>query len=283
MHKLTKTPLNCCLCPSEHHSRRFKKKDSYTYRKCHHCGLVFLDTDTLPQHSFYEDSLETIHHNSSRHAIEYWSIPQYFLKYQELFNHFFSERLDQLRSAGYQDGKLLDIGCGYGFFVHYCAEQGIEAEGLDTAAAQVEWAQQEWNLPIVQSSLEDFQPHHQYDAIVLADVLEHFWDPLKILQKIHTLMPTNGILAIQVPNLLGLKLPWGHRWGVPHHLWQFNHKTLRKLIERAGFAEVSASTGVLGITGMHERGGPTIMEHISIWLARKTNLGNRLLLICTKK
>ncbi|MBF0397328.1 MAG: class I SAM-dependent methyltransferase, partial [Desulfobacterales bacterium] len=166
--------------------------------------------------------------------------------------------------------------------VQFCKTQGIKAFGIDIEREQIEWARNKWGLDVCQASVENFQPGYSFSAVVMADVLEHVWDPVAALINIRSILEPKGFLVVQVPNLLGIKVPPGHSWGVPHHLWQFNQKTLTRIIVENGFEVISSSTGVLGIIGMYEKGFLSFKEQLYIWLAKKFHIGNRLMLICKK-
>jgi hypothetical protein len=77
-------------------------------------------------------------------------------------------------------------------------------------------------------------------------VLEHLHDPLRTLQRVHELLGVSGILAVYVPNFDYLRfkdtgllsLCRRGRWSDLHpqeHLFQFTPRSLRVLLEAAGF------------------------------------------------
>ncbi len=277
--------LSCAVCDPGQTFSRYRVVDGYQYLRCEGCRQVFLETDRNAQPTFYSDTFDYLASKKTvtRHSIEYWSVPQLFSKYRAVFNHFFNERLSHLRRAGYGNGPLLDIGCGYGFFVKYLQERGIDAVGIDTAAEQIAWANRHWQLDLQVCPVEDFQPDRQFEAAVMADVLEHVWNPVAVLSRVREFIKPGGLLAVQVPNLLGFKLPPGHSWGVPHHIWQFDRRTLGKVLRKSGYHELAFSTGVLGVIGMHEHGGPTFIQKLYMRFARHFKVGNRLLVICRRE
>jgi 2-polyprenyl-3-methyl-5-hydroxy-6-metoxy-1,4-benzoquinol methylase len=276
---------HCCICGEQEKTTPYCRRDNYQYVKCLVCGLVFLPDKNKVQDDFYLECTDVLKQERSRtkHSIEYWSVPSLYKKYNKVFEHFFDQRLKQLHKAGYENGPFLDVGCGYGFFVDFLnRKEGIHARGIDIAEEQIEWGKSNLGVSLTVSAAEDYNADEPFSAILLADVLEHLESPHLILSKLNTLLAPGGLLAIQVPNLLGVKLPSGHTWGVPHHIWQFSRGSLTKLLELSGFRFKSYSTGVLGVIGMYERGGPTLKEKLCIKFARKFRTGNRLLLIAEK-
>ncbi len=280
--------LACCVCGPRMTSRPYRRIDGFVYRRCKGCGLVFLATDQNVAAAFYRDTTKgdsprLAQDKAGRHSIEYWSVPRMFMKHRQVFERFFADRLDRLCQAGYSGGPRLAIGCGYGFFVKFLVDRGLPAAGIDTAAEQVAWARERWGLDLAVSAVEDFVPAAKQEAIVMADVLEHVWDPVAVLRQVRQMLVPEGVLAVQVPNVLRGLVPPGHSWGVPHHLWQFSRRTLGRVLAEAGFRVESWSTGVLGVIGMYERGGPSRRERLYMWLARRLKIGNRLLVLCRPK
>ena len=68
-------------------------------------------------------------------------------------------------------------------------------------------------------------------------------------------------------------------WGLPHHIWQFSRSSLRQLLNSAGFQIASMQTGIMGVIGVYERGGPSWSDQINWSLARTLGIGNRLAVV----
>ncbi len=280
-HRKIDDRLQCCICGPMQNTSFFCVKDGYEYLKCKNCGMVFLNKDRKIRNDFYNHVQNNID-DKKKHEIEYWSFPELYQKYQDVFEHFFKDRLNQIKKAGYNGGALLDIGCGYGLFLKFCKDQGLDVTGIETGEKQVAWAKENYGLDVRLSSVESYKPERLFNVAVMTDVLEHVEKPEKVLLKIACHLKPGGLIAVQVPYHIGIRLPPRHSWGVPHHLWQFSRKTLESLLVNTGFETVSVSTGVLGVIGMLERGGLTIIEKIYIWMAKYLRTGNRLFIIAKK-
>lgn len=270
-----KTLLSCPLHGSDSQVS-FGVRSGFALNRCTQCGLVYLAA--LPHNidrCFYDDTCTGDANLKNKDAIEYWSFPSYYIKHRSVFEFFFASRLNRILKACPGAQSLLDIGCGYGFFLDYAQKRlprvlGVE---LDPQVARAALAA---GLPVLNQAAEALVGEETYDCIVLCDVLEHLQDPLAVLRLCHRLLNPGGVLYVQVPNLLGFKLPLGHSWGLPHHLWQFGPRSLQMLLEAAGFGNVAHETGVLGVVGVLERGGPTLRNRLE-WLgARWFRCGNRL-------
>jgi SAM-dependent methyltransferase len=101
--------------------------------------------------------------------------------------------------------RVLDIGCGEGFFLERCREKGISAEGieLNSSAAQIARTK---GFAVHEESLEVFERSNRerFDAVCLFQVLEHVADPLDVFGNALACVKTGGILIVGVPNASGL-------------------------------------------------------------------------------
>ena len=92
--------------------------------------------------------------------------------------------------------RVLEIGCGAGFFVEALLELGIEAEGVDPGPQAQRAAAR--GLPIRPIWLEELRPTAPYDGIGMFELLEHLPDPITALQWSHR--HTFTVFACPMPN-----------------------------------------------------------------------------------
>jgi 2-polyprenyl-3-methyl-5-hydroxy-6-metoxy-1,4-benzoquinol methylase len=140
-------------------------------------------------------------------------------------------------------GRLLDMGCGYGYFLAACREKGYEVEGLDISEWAVRYATEELGLSVALGGLGGnalFQ--EKFDIITMWHFLEHTPDPHAALRSAKGWLKKDGILVVEVPNYQGTDAQkrwqdW-EGWSLPHHLWHFTKKTLGLLLQMHGFRVV---------------------------------------------
>ncbi|MCU0726292.1 MAG: class I SAM-dependent methyltransferase [Planctomycetes bacterium] len=138
-------------------------------------------------------------------------------------------------------GRLLDVGCGSGFFVAEARAAGFEAEGTEVSAAAVEFA---WGrgLPVHLGTLSRAGlPAGTFDVITLFEVVEHLPDPGGLVAEAAALLRPGGLLYLTTPNYGGLtRRLLGPAWSViaPEHVSLFTPRSLRILLRRAGLAPV---------------------------------------------
>lgn len=159
-----------------------------------------------------------------------------------------------LRAAG-PPGRLLDVGCGYGFFLRLAREAGWEVTGVDMDPMAVAYARDRLGVTARLGDLRELRvPPGSFDLVTLWNALDFVPDPLELLREVHRVLKGGGQIFIRTPNatwqllsfrLAGLlnRLGWGaafdQRLTFVFHLTSFSRSTLRLLLERAGFVPLS--------------------------------------------
>ena len=75
--------------------------------------------------------------------------------------------------------RLLDAGCGHGLLLDEARLRGWETVGLDLSAAAAAHARDRLGLDVRETPLEEFSDERGFDALVLADVIEHVRRPAR--------------------------------------------------------------------------------------------------------
>jgi len=157
--------------------------------------------------------------------------------------------IDEARGATGR-GKLLEIGCGEGWFLAAAQEAGYAVQGLDFSQAglarfnpQLQSRAQFGDAFEILGQLID--DGAKVDVCVMEHVLEHVVDPEALLAKLPRILAPGGVLAITVPNDFSPLQQSARAAGAvdrdfwvspPQHLNYFNAKTLALLLARMGFA-----------------------------------------------
>ena len=155
--------------------------------------------------------------------------------------------------ANIKGKSFLDVGAGEGFAMKYFQELGWNVFGIDHSshACMTHHPEliEDYVLGDIHESLVQLQQQSKrFDLILLDNVLEHMLDPLNILEITRALLARDGILVIEVPNdfslfqkyLLDKEKISSEFWVVsPDHINYFNRHGLRKLVESAGFQELT--------------------------------------------
>ena len=135
--------------------------------------------------------------------------------------------------------RLLDVGCGEGTFLLGARDLGWKVIGTEMNPAMARAAGLD-----VRGTIEEVQKANEapFDCITLWHSLEHMRDPRLTLRSLAKLLAPGGLLVVAVPDAGGLQARlFGPRWfhlDVPRHLYHFNQRSLKHLLEAAGFAIV---------------------------------------------
>ena len=203
--------------------------------RCEHCGLAYTNPRPTPSTiaAFYPPDYRPHRRprkmEQSRSARPLWT---------RLFGRPCNERRGTLPWHG--AGRLLDFGCGGGGFLKRMADRGWQVIGLDAAVGAVRRVQEELGLKALVGSLPhpDLQPG-SFDVVTMWHSLEHVHRPLAILREAYQLLVPGGRLVVATPNLESLPFYWfGQSWfglDLPRHLTHFTPKTLREMLQTAGY------------------------------------------------
>ena len=147
--------------------------------------------------------------------------------------------------------RLLDIGCGPGFFLATAIKRGWQGFGVEpsrqaAAHARSLGAQITEGLFTAQTAAT----LGRFDAVNLTNVLEHVPDPIAILKRAIGLLNSGGVLCVGVPNDFSpfqiaarSAMNTGDWWvAPPHHLNYFDFESLGALVERLGLKITDRTT-----------------------------------------
>lgn len=91
--------------------------------------------------------------------------------------------------------KVLDVGCGYGFFLDACEEFGIIAEGCDTSEVRITYANKNQNRQRARlGTLDSFYEGETYDVICAFNLLEHLTSPKAFFLEAKRVLKPGGYL-----------------------------------------------------------------------------------------
>ncbi|MDO9565364.1 MAG: class I SAM-dependent methyltransferase [Candidatus Desulfaltia sp.] len=141
-------------------------------------------------------------------------------------------------------GRVIDIGCGRGYFLHTCRLFGYDVEGVDISDDAASYIINELKIPVKIGSVDkiDFE-NASIDVITMWHFLEHTTNPRDYLKKIRGWLKPDGLLVIDVPNYEGTdaQKTWAEwqGWQLPYHLYHFTPYTLESMLAKHGFKSIS--------------------------------------------
>jgi 2-polyprenyl-3-methyl-5-hydroxy-6-metoxy-1,4-benzoquinol methylase len=224
----------CSLCGGVQ-ARTLFVRHGFRYEACGNCGLVRVNPQLTQQaiadiyrHGYEAKSANTAPVDAPLSAAE-------------------RGILDALAHYAGSAGRLLDVGCFQGRFLHAAARSGWQATGTEIARDAADYARKNRGLDVRLGPLEEIRfADGSFDAVVLLDVIEHVPDPRRTMEEVRRVLRPGGIAYLWTPNFdcITRRIARGH-WGAvvfPWHLHYFNAHTLGRLATVAGFAPVSAAS-----------------------------------------
>ena len=201
----------------------------------------------------------------------------YALKDSPYSSHYYAERM-----AG-NNQRLLDVGCGEGFFAEHLHNNGNEVTGIDAletpihAASMREYYQTDLQLGLgpVAAQLRE----REFDKVLLLDVLEHLNHPERVLRDVYPLIrQAGGSIIVSLPNVANIfvrlnllfgRFEYADRGIMDRtHVRFFTRKTARELLEENGYRIVSEQYSIIPLDrglrvkprGLVDRVGSSILK-----------------------
>ncbi len=156
--------------------------------------------------------------------------------------------LARLGGAGGGAGRVLDVGCGKGYFVKAACDAGIDAEGIDLSDTGVRFATEELKVRAcvgrIDTCAEEFvRDRGMFDVVTFWATIEHVPDPVATLSAIRRVLRPGGMLLLDTGigwDWLDRSLPGRVQWyDPPQHLYVFSEASMRHALQASGFTTVS--------------------------------------------
>ena len=98
--------------------------------------------------------------------------------------------------------KLIDVGCGDGFYTLHLAKGKQQSVGMDISMAALKRANRDLGCTIFTLGAAEALPFHDcsFDAMLALDVVEHLQRPDRFLEEACRVLAPKGRLVISTPN-----------------------------------------------------------------------------------
>ncbi len=228
-----------------------KSKDSELYRRCEDffltrepfdlwscaaCGLIYIACPPSPEEAGrYYRSDEYYSHPGKKQGV--------ISSLYGAIRNFMNRRKARMvaGACGKEYGRILDVGCGGGYFLDAMRRKGWAPKGYEQSADAAAYARTALGLDVLPGG-EFFREQGLFDAITLWHVLEHLYNPDEYMRKIAGLLPPDGTLVLALPNPSSCDARhYGRYWAgydVPRHLWHFTPEVITEYARRFGFGLV---------------------------------------------
>lgn len=205
-------------------ARRTPDRMHYRLVRCINCGLIFsnpiLESKKIAR--LYEKSLFSYKNESNYLRETYTS----YLK-------------QVLGDRDFRKIKLLEIGCGDGFFLEEAKKLGVHVYGVEPSRAAVLLADEGIRKNIKVSILKpNLFKNNSFNLICCFHTLDHTINPNNFLKICYKLLKNGGLVLFIVHNTNGLSVRlFGEKSAIfdIEHIYLFNSKSLKTILLKNKF------------------------------------------------
>lgn len=204
--------MNCLCCLSE--NTQFNSAGLKQYLTCKKCGFFFSANHSKSnlQELILQHYLEEDPHRAVAFARK----------------KFFNSALEYLSANIAKDKKtILDVGCGYGYFLESASKKGWKSSGVEIVKEAADSAKDKIGTEnIFEGKLKEANfCDNSFDAITLWDVLAIVDDPYDELIECYRLLKKGGKIGLRSRNIYFQKFAY------------LGYKTFKHFFSKLGFKE----------------------------------------------
>ncbi|MHC4605855.1 MAG: class I SAM-dependent methyltransferase [Planctomycetota bacterium] len=228
--------VSCLLCGNAH-SFPIHYENGFRVVRCTSCGFVFVNPRPAEEdlRSFYQKY--------------YPDDPETDRSWRAMMSGIFRDARRRILAAA-PAGRVLDVGCGLGYFLDEFQGTGWDAVGIDISADVARRARERSGADVRSGRLEDRKfPEDSFNAVTLFYLLEHTPDPVAVLRQVRRILRPRGLVLIRVPHmepLIRLRSVMGAPrafFHPPMHLCDLNPRVLHRILRDVGFERIRTTTG----------------------------------------
>ena len=207
-------------------ARRIPDRSHYRFLKCQRCGLIFSNP------IFSENKIGNLYKSS----IFTYDKESEFLK--KTYFNYFNQYI--LGTNKYKSLKVLEIGCGNGFFLDELIKNGVkDVYGVEPGKKMVNSSSKALKNRIKIGIFKKNQyPKESFDVICCFHTLDHIVNLNSFINEMNTVLKKNGKILIIVHNTNGLSVKI-LKENSPifdiEHIYLFNQYNLKNVFKISGF------------------------------------------------
>ena len=212
--------------PNTFSARRIPDKMHYRFLICLRCGLIFSNP------IFSKKEIDDLYLKSE---FNYASESKYLKK--TYFNYFKKNLLNENKNLNL---KILEIGCGNGFFLEELKDNGYKnVYGIEPGKSSVAKSRKDIKKNIrINVFKENIFPKNYFDIICCFHTLDHIVNPNVFLKEVYALLKNDGTVFFIVHDTKGLSVKiFGEKSPIfdIEHIFLFNKLNLKELFIKNSF------------------------------------------------
>lgn len=111
-----------------------------------------------------------------------------------------------------ENSKILDFGCGWGYYASKLSKRGNTVEAIDYEN-EIEICHKYWgalnNVNFTTKKIGDYA-NETFDAVLSCQVIEHVHNPGNYLSSVNRVLKEEGVLVISLPNIINPRYIFPH-------------------------------------------------------------------------
>ena len=232
----------CPLCGGQEFRPLLRARDyhygnagEFTQSQCIRCSLAFLDP------MYEETELAGFYPNDYYAFTDRFAVAQPSRSLKARVSRLLGPAEHTTKEPVFaRPGRMLDIGCGAGWFLFQMREKGWDVKGVEPSVRAAEFGRSSKGLDIFAGSLSEANyPSRGFDYVRMNHSFEHMTHPNETLDEVYRILGDHGKLMIGVPNRDSWSARlFGRFWyhlALPVHTFSYSVRTLTELLAKHDF------------------------------------------------
>jgi len=280
--------VNCPTCEGDKSGTLiYKRDDGIGFYKCLNCNIEYASPRLIEK-----ELLKLYQGNDWKDLSKYdnWT----YNSWKESKGHRYpliKQNVKLVEKYLKKGSSILDVGCDTGLTVKSLEENGFYSEGIEVSTVGATIAKEKTGIKVHNMELKSYKSSVKYDGVLLLDVLEHLYNPIKVLTECGSHTKQGGYIFIHVPHhggisarfkrflhKKGLKKGYKH-FGFPAHIYNFDKKSLKEMLKKSGFKTVHYESWPSAITN----GKVNIFNFLLVVIIKKLALSDYIICVAKKQ
>lgn len=224
----------CPMCGSRRALPRYKFKP-YSVVRCEDCRFHFLSPRLT------ERSMLQTYESEEYFGTGAFGYDTDYSEQEHALRLTYRRLLRQLHRRSLTGGRLLEVGCGYGYLLDEARSFYSVVAGTEYSPMASEFASAHGSA-VYRGGVEAVPIGRPFDTIIASHVIEHIYSPSDFLQQLKNHLAPGGAVILAAPNMSSvLRYLMGSKWPsfkIPEHIHYFDKASLEALMRRSGLKHV---------------------------------------------